>query len=318
MCSPMMTTLQDSPAKPVAAHKRGLALDGFRPQICSRLAALGLAIFAVAANVMTAHAVAATSSIVTSGNSTVASGVGRSVEARLARIERVLEGQVMLEMLQRIESLQAEVQELRGELEQQGFEQGAMKKRQRTLYLDTDQRLQTLETAPRHSPGTVAGTAVASSGGLGASGAGNSASDTTSNSSSQASAAGQREQAAYMDAFNYLKLGRYDDAARAFEGFLQRYPTGDYADNAQYWLGEAHYVASRYQEAIEAFSVVARQFPNSSKVADARLKIGYSYYELKEWQPARKVLTALEQDFPNTAAARLAAKRLAKIRQEGH
>ena len=67
------------------------------------------------------------------------------IDKRVQRIERILDNQVMLELLQRVESLQTELRELRGEIESQGFEIESMRKRQRDLYLDSDRRLRDLE-----------------------------------------------------------------------------------------------------------------------------------------------------------------------------
>ena len=51
----------------------------------------------------------------------------------------------VLEMLARVERLQAEIQELRGLIEQQAHEISNLKKRQQNSYTDIDMRLQQLE-----------------------------------------------------------------------------------------------------------------------------------------------------------------------------
>lgn len=71
---------------------------------------------------------------------------------RLERIERLLQSQGLLDMLQQIESLQQEVSSLHGEIEFQNHTLEQLKKRQRDLYTDIDQRLQRIERA-----GTSAG-----------------------------------------------------------------------------------------------------------------------------------------------------------------
>jgi len=54
------------------------------------------------------------------------------------------------------------------------------------------------------------------------------------------------EQKAYRQAFDLLKAGKFDVAANALQGFLKDYPNGRFADNAQYWLGEAYYVSRKF------------------------------------------------------------------------
>jgi len=64
---------------------------------------------------------------------------------RLDRIERLLQSQGLLDMLQQIETLQRELSALNGEIEYQNYTLEQLKKRQRDLYTDIDQRLQKLE-----------------------------------------------------------------------------------------------------------------------------------------------------------------------------
>ena len=66
---------------------------------------------------------------------------------RLDRIERLLQSQGLLDMLQQIETLQTELSSLQGDIEMQNHSLEQMKKRQRDLYTDIDQRLQRLESS---------------------------------------------------------------------------------------------------------------------------------------------------------------------------
>lgn len=68
-----------------------------------------------------------------------------AMEKRLANIERLLQSNGLLEMLQQIELLQQEVAKLRGEIEVNNHVIDQMKNRQRDLYTDIDRRLQSIE-----------------------------------------------------------------------------------------------------------------------------------------------------------------------------
>ena len=68
-----------------------------------------------------------------------------SLERRLERVEKVLDNQVLVKLLQRIEGLQQEMRELRNQIEQQEYELKSLAERQRDLYLDSDRRLRDLE-----------------------------------------------------------------------------------------------------------------------------------------------------------------------------
>ena len=118
---------------------------------------------------------------------------------------------------------------------------------------------------------------------------------------------------AYRDAFGLLKSGEYDQAIAAFETFQQQYPDSQYGDNAQFWLAEAHYVKRDFTAALLAYQTMLNRYPASKKLSHAMLKIGYSYSELGQTTEARSVLVELQARFPGSAAAQLAAQRIAQL-----
>ncbi|NNE38691.1 MAG: tol-pal system protein YbgF [Gammaproteobacteria bacterium] len=69
----------------------------------------------------------------------------QSAEQRLERLERILQSQGLLDMLQQVDQLQQQVNMLRGAIETQNFNLEQLTKRQRDLYTDVDQRMQRLE-----------------------------------------------------------------------------------------------------------------------------------------------------------------------------
>src|SRR5690606_37807098 len=75
-----------------------------------------------------------------------------SLAERVARLEQEQaqgnSSEQTLELLNRINQLQTEVQSLRGLVEQQGFEIESLKKRARDQYLDLDSRIGRLEGNP--------------------------------------------------------------------------------------------------------------------------------------------------------------------------
>jgi len=242
---------------------------------------------------------------------------GSSLDARVSKLERVVEGQALANLLERIQRLQEEVQRLRGDLEVQSNDISGIKQRQRDLYLDIDRRLHQLETAAAamaSQPSATTAQPAVPGGGPASPGM----APTGTAPSVAAPPNPEQEQAAYQKAFNLLKDGRYDDAIAAFRDMLTTYPNGKLADNAQYWIGEADFAARRFREAGDEFGKVINAYPQSPKVPDAMLKLGFSYYELGDWGNARKTLEQAVSRFPQSTAAQLADKRLQKMKSEGH
>lgn len=70
----------------------------------------------------------------------------QTLDDRLERVERVLD-RSLLDQLQRIDGLQREIRELRGEIESLNYDLDTIKKRNNSLYADTDRRVTDLEEA---------------------------------------------------------------------------------------------------------------------------------------------------------------------------
>lgn len=82
--------------------------------------------------------------------------------------------------------------------------------------------------------------------------------------------------AAYQRAYALMRDRHYDEAEKAFTGFLSRYPAHRLADNARYWLGETHYVRGEYERAARLFAEGYQKDPAGSKGPDNLLKLGMS------------------------------------------
>ena len=224
------------------------------------------------------------------------------LDTRLARIERVMANQSLLELSNQIEALRADVRGVHNDVDLLSNNLEAGRKQQRDLYADLDRRMKNLES---RSAGGAAGAAAAPS-------------DAGAASSAGAAAAGSDDKSDYQAALALLKNGQYDPAVAAFQKLLLSYPDSPLADNAQYWLGEAYYVNRSYNEATSAFQRVVDKYPQSRKVPDALLKIAFCRYEAGQWDAARQVLSQVATNYPDTPAATLARQRLEKISAENH
>jgi len=114
----------------------------------------------------------------------------------------------------------------------------------------------------------------------------------------------------YRAAVELVKAGQHTEAITALRAFLAKYPRHDYADNAQYWLGEAFYAQKDYPHALSEFRNVIETYPRGNKVPDALLKEGYCYGALGQSAKARAVLEQVVNLYPKTEPAVLATKRL--------
>ena len=208
------------------------------------------------------------------------------LDARVSKVERVVSNQSLVQLAQQVDTLQAEVRDLRGQVEDLQNTTRELRKQQRDLYNDLDKRVGALEHG---------GTA----GGSGAGGEGQGVSST--------------EQSIYGQAFDALKAGSYSVAVSGFESFLKQYPSSPLAPNAEYWLGEANYVNQDYPAAESAFQAVLDKWPSSSKAPDAMLDLGNTQLAQGKTSKGRETLRQVVSQFAGTGAASRAQARLKQL-----
>lgn len=234
----------------------------------------------------------------------------------------------------KVQSLQKEIQELRGQLEVQAHELKQLKDQQLTFYKDLDARLATagnpkapaltgkspvvpppISSAPAAPNKAVAPVmpdkivaqpsvllekiASAPTGIPGKRG-----------TYIQTSDSGAEEKNKYEAAYLLVKNKRHQEALGAMQAFLVQYPHGAYTANAHYWLGELYMVKNNYPRAIEQFVVVLDQFPKSDKLAASTLKLGYALAATGRTLEARQRLQQVINRYPGTPVAQLASEKL--------
>ena len=96
---------------------------------------------------------------------------------------------------------------------------------------------------------------------------------------------------------------------KAFAVFLQKYPQDELAPNAQYWLGESHYVAAQRRGAAGVRGggqPLSRQY----QAPGALFKIGRLQQAAGNNDAARASYEKVLRDYPDSPAAGLARQRL--------
>lgn len=201
-------------------------------------------------------------------------------------------------MLGKMQNLQQELNELRGQMEVQTHELQALKQQQLNFYNDLDTRLRhntTAQTDTESDEITAANDEPVIETPLISTGPRGNPAD---------------EQISYLAAYELIKSKEFDKAVMAMKGFINRYPQGGYTANAHYWLGELYMVKKSFPDAIQQFETVLKTFPTSSKTSASSLKIGYALAASGKKSAARQHLQAVIRDYPDTHAAELAASKL--------
>lgn len=223
-----------------------------------------------------------------------------STSQRLSRLEQQMNNQQSMNIPGQIQTLQRQIEKLQGQIQVQNHEIALFKKELANTkptavvsasQADADNTKTTADTDANTSP--AAATTIPT----------NSKNFLT-------------EQSTYQAAYNLIAAGKYPDAINAMNAYLQKFPNGQYASNAYYWLGELYLLQNNDAAATTNFQTVLSQYPNSNKYPDSMLKLGLIYYDNGQLIKAKVELQKVVKLYPNTTVANLASARLLDINQQ--
>ncbi len=119
--------------------------------------------------------------------------------------------------------------------------------------------------------------------------------------------------ALYARALGDLQAGNYAGAELDLAELLATHPAHELAGNAQYWLGETHYVRRQYKRAAQAFLSGYTTYEKSPKAPDSLLKLGMTLTALGEKTTGCDAFAELGAKFPD---ASIAVKKRADIERK--
>jgi len=217
------------------------------------------------------------------------SATGRSMDmnSRMARLEQQMDYVQKINLSAKFEQLQQAVADLRGLIDIQGQQLKQLENQQRSLYADLDQRIAAL-SGKSVSPKEAAPVA---------------------------SNASDKETQSYQSAFALITAKKYTAAISALNDYLRQYPTGQFAANAHYWLGELYMIAGNNDAAINQFNLVVSNYGTSCKAADALLKLAEIAFNNTRFDQARQYWQTIINKYPNCSAARIAKDKLQKLQK---
>lgn len=224
--------------------------------------------------------------------------------ARLGKIEEDAKAQPVLALASEIEKLREEMRSLRGQIEVLGNTIEGVSKRQRDMYVDLDQRLRRFEQPGAAIAPAAAGSAPAAAG----------AEAPKAAAATPGTATSVDENEAYERAQGQRRIGNYQGAITAFQGFVAKYPKSTLAPRAQYWIGDSYFNLRDFRNAIASQQKLIAAYPDSSSVPDALLNMASSQLEAGDTAAARKTMDNLIARYPSSDAAEKARRRVTNLR----
>jgi len=196
---------------------------------------------------------------------------------------------VRYELTQQIETLQMELQALRGVLEQQNYTIEQLRNGERERYADLDARINSLQS----------GATILEA---------NSGVSTPTNATDE-------DEKTYNSAKQKVDSKEYNAAIAEFTLYLEFFPEGKFLPQAHYWMGEL-YLSLEIPEndnAKKHYETVVRDFPSHSKVPGCLYKLGLIYKTENNSAKARENFERLIREFPSSSTASLAKKQLSSL-----
>ena len=240
-------------------------------------------------------------------------------------------------LLEQNQQLRAELQALRGIVEEQGFELRKLQRDALNRYTSNDERLTALEggasassnlpnQAPlsppiNNSPRDVSSSVSSPDNAFTARESVDdlvgeiSSSDNlqTSNRRGSLQPAVLSEQQLYQMAYDSVINSDFERSIAEFDQYMSVYPSGRFVTNAHYWKGQAYLYLERYSEAKESYEIILNRYEDSAKLADAMYGLGLAYQGLGNVTQARQLLNEIKRRFPNTGVANLADTKLLQL-----
>jgi tol-pal system protein YbgF len=215
-----------------------------------------------------------------------------ALDERIAKLENSIKNLGLLELVNQIEELKAELARLRGQIEVLNNQISTVDKKQRDFYLDIDSRLRRLEQPSGVTkPGATAPTQPIDP--------------------KEAMRQEAAEKKAYDLAYTSFQKKDYAKAISAFQSFINDYPASQQIPSAQYWIGLSHQNLRDLKSSLVVQQNLIKKYPDSPKVPDAMLAIAAIQAEQGESVVSRKQLEDIIAQYPNSDAAGKARQRLA-------
>jgi len=217
------------------------------------------------------------------------------VNQRVAVLERQMAAMNQIGLLTQVNNLQQEVQNLQGQVQVLTHTDQTLQAQSTSQYADLDNRLQERGGLKPLVPVPVVAPVPLDK---------------------SASAPADSDQDLYEKAYANIQQQNSPKAITGLNTYLTQYPTGQYAANAHYWLGQLYVTKGdsvSVGKAVTEFQTVINQYPQSDKIKDASLKLGYAYLLQNKNIDAKAQFQKVMKDYPGSSAAQLAETRLAQL-----
>ena len=99
-------------------------------------------------------------------------------------------------------------------------------------------------------------------------------------------------------------LAKTEDKIGSLESLLNKYPKSNYADDAQYEIGNAYMQKENYNKALSYFEQLQKEHPKSSYIKKAMLKTALAYFNMDKNNEAIALYKDIITQYPSSQEAK--------------
>ncbi|MDX2164942.1 MAG: YbgF trimerization domain-containing protein, partial [Gammaproteobacteria bacterium] len=207
----------------------------------------------VAITPVTATAANNSSAAATTSTSTL------TIDQRVAVLERQISAMNQIDLVNEMSRVEQQIQDLQGQVQVLSHTLQTVQSQTTSQYADLDKRLS--DAQPAAIPATTTSTATDSK-------------DSNNPTDSEA------EKKLYDAAYKNIREQKNAAGIAGMKKYLDKYPDGQNAPNAHYWLGQIYLLKGddkSVKAAVSEFDTVIKKYPKSDKSKEASLKLGFAY-----------------------------------------
>ena len=200
-------------------------------------------------------------------------------------------------LLNKINSLEKEIQTLLSQLEEINYKLNRIEDTQQLRYVDLDKRIHELEGILLVQE-EIEGTNIDELDPL----AGLIEEDDASN-----------EFELWSDSLQLIEDGRFAEASEKLRYLILSFPEGNFIGDALFWLGEIYFLQENYTDSSDSFNELISTYAEHSRVPDANFKLGMISLRSEDSNKAKEYFNYLINNHPDSGAGILAAEELKKF-----
>ncbi|MDB6096083.1 MAG: uncharacterized protein JWM09_361 [Francisellaceae bacterium] len=229
----------------------------------------------------------------------------KALDERITQLENSFKNANKIDLINKVESLEQELKEIRGLIETQEHDFKNLYKKQQECPSNASKNPKASPSTPhpgsQEAPLTQAPTNE----------------DMSSSNIDKIIDESQH----YQNAYGLVKTKNFDKAIQSFQDFLTVHPQGMYAANAHYWLGEIYMVnwqnnkdkTEWLDKAFQEFFIISKDFKGNGKEKDALLKMGLIEIEKGNLLKAQEYLMDVKTRFKGSSSASIAESKLKNL-----